>query len=177
MSRFTAVLIILAAAAAPLRAQGSTQSVDASASVTIAPFLTLAKTIDMDFGTHFAQESELFTTASNYAEWRGSTDVGNHVSVTVSVTTALNKVGGTGSVPFSCGSNAALITNDVVVQRFNPASGLASFGPIAAPGSITLALGNPAGTPGDATYLCRVGIANAQRGTYRGFVTLTVTVL
>jgi hypothetical protein len=176
MLRVARLIIAAALLAAPLAGQTS-QSADASATVVIAPFLTLAKTIDMDFGTHFASEASLFTAPSNYAEWRGTTDVSNHVSISVSVPVAFNKVGGTGSVPFSCGSTSALITNDVIVQRFNPSSGIADFGPIAAPGTITVALGNPAGTPGDASYLCQVSVANAQRGTYRGFITLTVTVL
>src|SRR5438046_2694219 len=101
MSRFiTAVVALFALLTAPVFAQGTTQSADASASVTVAPFLTLSKTLDINYGQHFAAEGSLFTTASNYAQWRGNSDIGNRLSVTVSVTTALNKVGGTGSVPF-----------------------------------------------------------------------------
>ena len=45
------------------------------------------------------------------------------------------------------------------------------------PGTITVKLGDPSGRPGDAQYLCQANIANAQRGTYAGFITLTLTVL
>lgn len=180
MSRFTRFITGVLACAliltTPVFGQ-TTQQADASVSIVVAPFLTLQKTLDIDFGTHFAAEGSLFTTLTNYAQWRGNSDVGNRLSVHLDIPGALNKVGSPGSVPFQCNDASAKITNDVVVQRFNPATGIASFGPIAAPGTITLEVGNPAGTPGDDHYLCVVNIANAQRGTYQGFITAVLTVL
>ncbi len=74
------------------------------------------------------------------------------------------------------GTTSASITNDVIFQRFNPATGIPDFGPIAAPGSLTLQLGNST-NPLNFSDFATVHLGNAQRGTYSGFIRVTVTVL
>jgi len=169
MRRIIAFLFLLAA---PLWSQTS-QSIDASETVVVAPMLTLSKSQDITWGTHFAQEGDVFSSTTNYAAWLGQTDVGNHLSVVVSAPLALNKQGGTGSVPVSYGATSAEITNDIIVNRFNPATGIPNFGPVGSPGTFTITLGKGATAADQVT----VHLSNAQRGTYSGLITLTVTVL
>lgn len=88
----------------------------------------------------------------------------------------LDRIGGGASVPVTYGTNSAQVTNDVVVQQFNPAAGLADFGPIGTPGTFTVTLGYN-GEPSTPNDFVTVSVANAEVGTYQGTITLTVAVL
>jgi hypothetical protein len=173
--RFFTRLIIMAAllfiATNPLVAQTS-RSADASATVVITPVLTLTKTVDLNFGSHF--NSEGIVSSSAPARWDGTTDIGNHISASFVLPSTLARIGnGDTGVPISFGTESAQAIHSATSMSFNPATGLADFGPIPAPGSFNIQLG----TGSVASNRAAVDLTGHRPGTYQGIITLTVTVL
>lgn len=166
MKRCLAFLTLLAA---PLSAQ--TKSADATASITVAAALTLAKTQDMSFGTVTgvpnAQTSDMV-----YAAWAGTLTNSSRYSLSFVVPSVLTRTGGGGSIMFACSPASAHLVDGAADRRFNPATGLADAG--ATSGSFTVDLGRFAGSPND---VCGVDLSSAVTGTYTGTITLTAVVL
>jgi hypothetical protein len=149
----------------------TTTSADATATVVIAErSLSLTKTLDMDFGTHFASAGVITTSASNYARWDGQTDPGLLcLTIGFSTPTQLTRVGGDDFVPISYGTTSAALEEGA----FNPATGYDVCGASLGTGSFVVTLGLATGSESD---LVSVDLTGKPAGTYAGTITLTVTV-
>jgi len=172
ITKFLATVLLLLIAAVPLVGQASSRSADASASVTITPVLTLTKTVDLSFGSHFALDGIVASTAP--ARWEGSSDVGSHLSASFVLPSTLARVGnGDPGVPISFGNESALFGTTGTSLFFNPNTGLADFGPVASSGTyfVELGLGSAA------SQAASVNLTGHRPGTYSGVITLTITVL
>src|SRR6266700_2319512 len=129
LKQFLAAVALCCALIAPTLA-AQTRTVDNQATVSVTANLTLFAGIALDFGSHFASEGVITSDASHYAAWSGFTDPGNRFALTLTLPTALAKVGGggNGNAPFSCGSAALYISNTTLNSSYDPHSP-ASFGP------------------------------------------------
>lgn len=170
-TRLITMVALLFIAATPLVVAQASRSADASATVVITPVLTLVKTVDLDFGSHF--NSEGIVASSAPARWEGTTDQGNHLSVSFLLPTSLQRVGNGDAVPISFGNESAQAIHSLSSSPFNPTTGVADFGPIPAPGTFSIQLG----TGSAASNRAAVDLTGRRPGTYVGVVTLTVTVL
>ncbi len=171
ITRFITVVALLFIAATPLVAQTS-RSADASATVVITPVLTLVKSVDLSFGSHF--NSEGIVASSGPARWDGTTDAGNHISASFTLPSTLARIGnGDPGVPISFGNESAQATHSAISMAFDPNAGLADFGPIPTPGSFNIQLGM-GNVPSNRAA---VDLTGHRPGTYQGVITLTVTVL
>lgn len=171
MKRLTAVLAALGAVSvATLAAQ--TQSAGATASVTVASQLTLVKTQDMAFGSHFASDGTVLSGGSVQADWSGTTSP-NPRPMDFSFVIPASLSDGIGhNVPFSCGSiSAVLSASPNPVTEFNPASGTSGY-VMGSATSFTVSLGSVA----TASQACAVNLSGAPAGAYSGTITLTVTI-
>ena len=171
ITRFITTVLLLLIAAVPLVGQTTSRSADASATVVISPVLTLVKTVDLDFGSHF--NSEGIVSNSTPARWEGTTDIGNHISASFVLPSTLARVGNGDAVPISFGNESALIGQGVSSAFFNPNTGVGDFGPVASPGSFFVQLG----IGSSASNRAAVDLTGRRTGTYVGVVTLTIVVL
>src|SRR2546425_400121 len=125
--------------AAPLAGQ-TTRSADATATVVIASNLSVVKTTDLDFGTHFSSDGMVSNSVP--ARWDGSTDVGNHISVAfTTLPSQLTRVGGGDAVAITYGVESAQFSSALSSASFNPSTGIPDAGAIPAPGSFHIQLG------------------------------------
>ncbi len=171
-TRFIAAAALMVLAVTPLVGQASSRSADASASVTITPVLTLTKTVDLSFGSHFASDG--LVPSSGPARWDGSSDVGSHLSASFVLPTSLARIGnGDPGVPITFGNESALFGTTGTSLFFNPASGLADFGPVASSGTYFVELGIGSA----ASQAASVNLTGHRPGVYQGVITLTITVL
>lgn len=173
-----AIIAAVALSAAPGSAQTSPQVQDASATVVITPFLTLATSIHMDFGSVFVATGGVTTgEAATLARWGGQTDPGNTLSISFAIPNTLARTGGGGTedVTFTCGTTAGHYFNSTD-QRFDPYVGTQVT--LGATGEFNVDLGWEQGVPG--TNECAVSWPTSpgpRVGTYTGVITLTVAVL
>jgi hypothetical protein len=179
MNRFTRCILAASAAlfaAASLQAQTKPSATATAVSdLSVGASLTFVKVTDQHFGLHFPSEGTASTggTATGAAQWTGTTDVNNKLSVTFTLPTALT--GAAGSVPYSCGlTSADLSSGGNPNEIFNPNAPYSEAVGIASTGSFNLALGNNGPTAADG---CSVTLTGAKPGTYAGTITVTVAVL
>jgi len=175
MSRFILAVLVLCALTAPLAAQSSTRSADASASVIITPTLTLTKVQDLNFGSHFATEGVVQSSSTVFAQWNGTTDSQNSLSLTFTLPTFLQRVGNSQQVAIAYGTNSALYDNagGGISIAFDPHTGLPTTGSVVG-GAYSVRLGTNFGQTGQAVS---IDLSGHGPGTYQGVITLTVTVL
>jgi len=174
MSRSKTLLPALVALlfATTLQAQ-SPQSFQWSASVTITPSLNCSVTRNLDYGTHFATEGNLLSSASNYAELMCTTDPGNAFNVSFVLPSSLTRVGGGGSVPISYGVfSARLFDGAASESQFDPSTGITGY--VSGSGTLALSLGRD--VRGDTDDAVTVHLAGAPTGSYSGFITVTLAI-
>lgn len=164
---------LLVAAASTTHAQGSLiKSADATATVVLQPYLTLQKTSDMSFGTHFGSDGIVYSETE--ARWDGTTDPGNTIRADfTSLPMQLDRVGGGGSVPVAYGNmSAVLVGGGATPIVYNPASGSGAY-TVGATSDFNVRLGLAASAANGVS----VNLNGRPAGTYRGTITLTITVL
>ena len=174
----SAFLAVLALCVAPLAAQGSSRSATATAQIHVDGQLTLATTVNMNFGTVFSNAGVVASASvPTQATWAGSVSAGANLSVSIAVPSSLSD--GVGhSLSFACGSTSGFIQADASgTSTFNPSTGLSSFAiaPTSS-GAFSIHLGQDAGTAS-----CSVDVGSLQSGglfkSYSGNIVATVTVL
>lgn len=140
--------------------------------MSISPTLSLVKTTDLDFGSHFATDGVVVQ--STTARWDGTTDPQNLISLSFTLPTTLARVGGGDpGVPITYGATSVAVTGAATVMLFDPNTGLASYGPILSPGDFSVRMGlDP--SDGDAV---KANLSGHAAGSYLGTITLTITVL
>jgi hypothetical protein len=168
----TLKLITLLAVATVVPAAAQTVSPTATATATVLAQLTLTKTADMTFPGSFASAGTVYP--SSPAKFDGSTDVGNSLSVSISLPSVLTRSGGA-TIPFSCGTTSGLFQGAGGDQPFNPNTALATTGPVNGTGAITVWVSSPFASV--ASDKCSVVLTGALKGVYTGTITTTVTVL
>jgi len=169
---FTLLAVLVACASATVSAQSSS-STSNPVSLTITPFLSCSPIRGIDFGTARRSDGQLFTSATNYAEWQCDTDPGASANFTFSLPSAMINPSATGlTVPLSYGNQSAHVDANGVT--FDPSAGLSSD--IVTSGHAVIRLGYPfqAGPSG----LVRADVSNASSiggGHYSATITLNVT--
>lgn len=172
MARISSI-ITFAAMALVAPAASQSLSRDATATVEIlARSLTLEKTRDLTFGSHYASEGAIRSGQANHARWDGTTEAGAPISIAFSLPPELTRDGGGDAVPITFGSLSARADNGLSAP-FNPSGGVYSFN-AASDGHFFVFLGAAEGSDDDVVIVTLTG---HQAGTYSGTITLTVTVL
>ena len=169
------LLAFLTLCAAPLMAQG-TQSASMTASIRVLSPISFVTGANLDFGTRFTPTTGVsVVTCQGIApgRWDGFASPGQVIDVTITTPSALQRVGNTATLPFSVGSQAALIRPDGgTASHFNPA-GLSGYTlPTGGSGGFSIELCSP---PGSADQDISVTISSgAASGSYQGTLVATV---
>lgn len=171
MTRF-ALAVLLACFAGTLAAQSSTQSASATATITVLSPVTFAKSVDLNFGSHFPSEGVISCGSCTPARWDGLGTAGHNTDVTFTLPSVLTRVNNTATIPITFGNSSALFTPDAsAAVRFDPAGGLFGF-TLTGSGGFSVQLGaQPISGAADDIM---VNITGAPGGVFQGTIVATV---